>query len=234
MVNGLRYIASFIRLIYPRICAGCQEDLIQGEAFVCLHCQQAMVQTDHISRRDNPMFAMFRPVVPIEQAAAAYYYGSDVIIQRLMHELKYAGNIKLGRHLGVDLGNYLSGQPGWDNVDVLVPVPLHPRRQSVRGFNQSEVLCVGISEVIGMPVISDVLFRKISTPSQTDRSRIERWENVSEAFDLHDQQPLQGKHILLVDDVVTTGSTLLASALALLRIPNIRISIAALAYAGEL
>jgi ComF family protein len=228
------HATSFFRLIFPRICPGCHRDLKKGEALVCLHCQQAMVRTDHASDRENALFGMFRPLVPLELAASLFFYGQGLIIQRLIQEVKYKGNRKLAKFLGEGLGSYLRGKPGWDGPDVLVAVPLHHRRQAKRGFNQSELICEGMATALGIQQVKGILIRTAGTSSQTTHTRTERWENMSRAFRVKESSLLQGRHILLVDDVVTTGATLFACSKVLMGIPGVKLSIATIAFAGEL
>ncbi len=150
--------------------------------------------------------------------------------QRLVHRLKYKGKKEIGITLGKLLGRQLSESPFFRDADLLIPVPLHPAKQKKRGYNQSEVIASGMETAMKADLKADLLFRKVHTATQTRKSRYERWENVKDIFGLREAETLKDKHIILVDDVITTGATLEACAETLLEISGIRISVASLAY----
>jgi ComF family protein len=228
------HVKSFVRLFFPRLCAACSTDLYSGEEYLCLHCRQRLQPTGHFDSPENALYGMLRPLVPVERAASAFFYGNGLIIQSLLHEVKYKRNRQLAAHLGELLGEMIRDSEDWQDIDLVMPVPLHERKRALRGFNQSELAGKGISDMIGVPLDSTSLFRSRKTATQTTLSRTARWDNVSGAFSVRKNAALNGKHILLIDDVITTGSTVLACAQTLLQQYTIRLSIAAVAFSSDL
>ncbi len=155
------------------------------------------------------------------------------MVQRLIHQLKYKGNYEIGVFLGKLCGSKLKDSEYFNTADVIIPVPLHWKKVKKRGYNQSEMFAKGLSKIMGAELNTTVLSRKVHTETQTRKSRQERWKNVSDVFELSAPGQLTGKHILLVDDVITTGATLEASATRLCSIPDVKISIATIATAGK-
>lgn len=149
-----------------------------------------------------------------------------------MHQFKYHGNRELGFYLGQLMGLSLSGSNRFIYVDALLPLPLFESRERKRGFNQAAVLCEGISSVMKIPVLKDVIKRKSFTETQTRKGRMERWKNMEGKFIVSSTAPLLNKHVLLVDDVVTTGATLEACGAEILKVDGVRLSIATLCYAA--
>ena len=153
-------------------------------------------------------------------------------MQRLIHELKYKGNGDAGVFLGQELGKAIKDAPLFQGLDYLIPVPLHPKREKKRGYNQSMMIAQGISEVTSVPIGSEFLVRSVNTATQTHKNKEERWKNVKDIFMLRHGDRLEGKYVLLVDDVLTTGATLEACALKLSTVQGITISCATAACAG--
>jgi ComF family protein len=160
-----------------------------------------------------------------------YFFAKGGKVQHLMHQLKYKGKKEIGVYLGTLLGNELKMSPFYADVGVIIPVPLHPKRKRKRGYNQSEMIARGLAQSLDRPYDIHTIVRTYASETQTKKSRFRRWENVKEIFDLKDYQHLINRHVLLVDDVVTTGATLEACATMLLQIPGIKISVATLACA---
>lgn len=180
---------------------------------------------------DNPVFRKMYGRVPVENATSLFYFDKGNRVQHLMHQLKYRGKTEIGWYLGKLLGNDLHNAEAYQSIDTVIPVPLHVKKFRKRGYNQSEFFARGIAEAMKIDLTTDVLERAENTDTQTGKNRFERWENVKDAFRLRDKVSLKGKHILLVDDVMTTGATLEACALVLMQTPQIRISIATIAFA---
>ncbi|HEX8607121.1 MAG TPA: phosphoribosyltransferase family protein [Pedobacter sp.] len=176
---------------------------------------------------------MFWGRLPLTHATAQYYFTRRSAIQKLMHELKYRGNKELGLYLGRLMGQQLQASNRFRYLDALVPLPLFPAKERKRGFNQAELLCRGISEVTGTPVLTSVVIRTTNTESQTKKNRLERWENMKGRFVLTNKDIIQGKHVLLVDDVVTTGATLEACGKVILDARDTRLSIATLCISSS-
>ena len=179
---------------------------------------------------NNPLEKKFWGRLSLTSAMSELYFSKDSIVQNMIHEFKYRGNKKIGQYFGNMIGRSLLNSNRFD-VDVIVPLPLFIRKEKMRGFNQAEILCDGIAEMIKRPVISKNVIRKFFTESQTRKHRIERWKNVEGIFFVNDKKSLEGKHILLVDDVVTTGATLEACGIEILKVAGTKLSVAALAMA---
>ncbi len=232
--NNSSFIASFIHLFYPRVCHGCGGDLISGENYICIQCRQTLKPSNYTANRENRLYNNMIARIPIVDAMAQFYFTKGGIIQNLLHELKYKGKTDLGIHLGELMGHELFQIDRYNQIDLVFPVPLHEDKKRKRGFNQSELLARGICNVTNMKLESEVLSRNQFTETQTNKTRVERWENVRDAFSVRETNELKGKHVLLIDDVVTTGATLEACVRKLMEIEGVKISIGALAYTDEL
>lgn len=226
----LRVRESLAHLLFPRLCEGCQLPLLFQEEILCLGCAMALPRSGfhHIPLNDAALRLAGR--IPFEWATAFGIFTVEGLLQHLLHRLKYANRPAIGRYLGRQAGWDLSGAAWAKDLSGIVPVPLHPMKERQRGYNQSQVLAEGLSEVLNLPVCGSMLRRTRHTTSQTLKSREQRVENVGAAFAIQ-QQPAPGSHLLLIDDVLTTGATLEAAARPLLRLPDTRLSIMAFALA---
>lgn len=222
---------DLISLFYPRLCAGCNTPLVKGEEVLCLNCLADLPRTNYHLIKDNPVYQIFIGRVNITQATSFCRFDKGGRLQHLLHQLKYKGNREVGHKMGILFGFDLIQNSLYQDIDAIIPVPLHPKKEKKRGFNQSVEICKGFSESMNRPIILGNLVRDIHTDSQTRKGRFERWENVSGIFKVKNGDALSEKHLLLVDDVVTTGSTLEACCEPLLKIPGVRVSIATLASA---
>ncbi len=220
---------AFFTLIYPQTCCACRGVLVGGEVHLCGFCRVAMPRTDFCRQPDNPLVRRFWGRVQLETGTALYYFQKGGRVQQAIHQFKYRGNLKLGVYLGRLLGLSMKKSPHYTDLHLMIPVPLHPAKARSRGFNQSEIICRGLSEVLQIPCRSDLLVRLEETGTQTKKDRFHRWENVSEVFRVTDEEALVNQHVLLVDDVVTTGATLEACAQRLLDVPGVKVWIATLA-----
>lgn len=169
--------------------------------------------------------------VNIEKATTLAYFTNEGLLQHLLHKLKYDGKKEIGTFLGKTLAHDLQQVKWSEKIDAIIPVPLHPKKEATRGFNQAEIIAEGMQEVLNIPVITDVLHRARYTESQTKKTREERLLNMKDAFEVKHREKITGKHLLLIDDVLTTGATLEACAIALSQITNIHISIATIGIA---
>ncbi|GAA4739848.1 hypothetical protein GCM10023229_18910 [Flavisolibacter ginsenosidimutans] len=176
---------------------------------------------------------MFRGRMPVVNATAQYYFSKGSRMQHLMHQLKYKSNKEMGLYLGRLMGYALAETNRFRTVDALVPLPLHPSKEKMRGYNQAMILCQGIADVLGKPVLKDVIIRTSHTESQTKKNRVQRWENMEGRFELVKPAAIEGKHILLVDDVITTGATLEACGSELLEAENVQLSLATLCFSSR-
>jgi ComF family protein len=220
---------DLISLLLPRLCHACGDHLLRNENLICTQCYISIPRTNYHLTADNPVEQLFWGRCLISSAAAFSFYTRGSRIRKLIHKLKYDGLKEIGFELGKIYGLNLKNSGFTDDMDLIIPVPLHKSRQRSRGFNQSEYIARGIAEVTGLPVEINILDRIRSSDTQTKRSRFERWMNVEGIFKVADSEKIDGKHILLVDDVITTGSTLDACASELLKTENVKVSIAALA-----
>lgn len=222
---------DFLSLIFPRICYGCGNHLMRGENILCTECYILIPRSDYHVKEKNPVAELFWGRCKVEKAAAFSYFNRGSRIRRLIHNLKYNGIKEIGYELGKIYGTSLNSSGFLDDIDIIIPVPLHPSKKRIRGFNQSEIICEGMAEACGKPVETSALIRIKSTSTQTKRSRYERWTNVEGIFSVTDPQLIMGKHILLVDDVITTGSTIESCVNELNKTEGVAVSVAALAFA---
>ncbi len=227
------WLNSILNLFYPRVCAACGESLLKNEETVCLKCRYTLPRTGYELYPDNPLAQAFYGRAPIHAVTACYFFAKSGKVQHLIHQLKYKGNKEAGVFLGQQLGESIKDAPLFQGIDVIIPVPLHPKRERKRGYNQALVIAQGISEVTGLPVATKNLLRAVYNETQTRKSAEERYHNVQGIFEVRCAGELKGKHVLLVDDVLTTGATLESCAHQLEGIPGITISIAAAACAGN-
>ena len=219
---------SILHLIFPHLCAGCGTDVITVDHYLCAQCFTLLPQTYFEKHDNNLVEKIFWGRLPVAAATAMYYFTKKSMLQELMHQFKYKGHKELGFYLGRLLGHAIAGTDRFNDVDALIPLPLFTDKERHRGFNQSLVLCEGITDVWQRPILLNAVERKYATETQTKKSRIERWENMQNRFRLTDPAIVANQHLLLIDDVVTTGATLEACAQVLLTGQNTRLSIATL------
>ncbi|MDP4263425.1 MAG: phosphoribosyltransferase family protein [Bacteroidota bacterium] len=232
MISAGEIKNSLLHLVFPHICSGCGTDLISDHTMLCAKCIHDLPETNFERYPNNPVEKKFWGRLPLSAAAAQYYFTGESLIQRLMHQFKYRGNRDLGLQLGRMMGDSL-GRSGRFTIDALIPLPLFASKEKRRGFNQAAVLCEGIAGILGVPVLKDVVRRSQHTDTQTKKGRIDRWLNMEGKFILEQAAGISGKHVMLVDDVITTGATLEACGAELLKAPDIQLSIATLCYASR-
>ena len=223
------WLKSALYLLFPRRCAVCGTALQDGEEVLCFRCNMGMPRTYYHLEKDNEMAKMFWGRIPLERAASYFFYRKGGDYCRILHLLKYEGRKDLGYAMGKMMAAEMKRSGFFDGIDVIVPVPLHPDKQRKRGYNQSECLARGVSEVTGIPVDVSSVVRRVYTQTQTRKSVYERWENVGGIFNVVDKEKFAGKHVLIVDDVLTTGSTSIACAEALTGVEGVRFSVMTLA-----
>ena len=217
-------------VFYPSLCASCTKPLFKGEEVICTQCRFHLPRTGFHLLKGNPVEKHFWGKVPVHAATAYYYFSKGEKVQRMIHGLKYKGRKDIGQMVGKLMGSELS-RSEFAGCDWIIPVPLHQSKMKTRGYNQSDCFAEGLSEGLHVPFSPEFLRRKRSTDTQTRKHRFERFKNVEDVFFVEEKEELYGKHILLVDDVITTGSTLVSCAEALLKIPDLKLSFAAIACA---
>ena len=225
---------DFLSLFLPRPCLACGVHLVRGEEVLCTGCFLDMARTDFHLHRGNLLEQAFWGRCPVEKAAAFSVYNRGSRIRKLIHMLKYSGRKDVGIMLGTLYGSVLAGSGFTEGMDMIIPVPLDPARERRRGYNQSRCIADGLASRCHLQVRSDILFRSGRSDSQTRRGRYERWENVEGLFGVRKPNEITGRHLLLVDDVITTGSTVEACVTALLSADGVKVSVAALAAARKL
>lgn len=223
---------SLLHLAFPHICEGCGSDILDTDHSLCLQCLSALPETNFHWHAANPIEKLFWGRLPVTAATAHYYFTKESMMQHLMHQFKYRKAKELGKYLGSLLGTALAASNRFASVDALIPLPLHASKERKRGFNQATVLCEGIATAVGKPVLKKAVIRTSHTESQTTKNRIERWQNMDGRFEVADAATLKGKHLLLVDDVVTTGATLEACGRTLLSVPDVQLSVATLCFSS--
>lgn len=224
-------IGDFFGLIYPNICYSCGKGLAKGEKHICSFCRYKLPVTNYHLQRDNPVEKMFWGRVELRAAASLYFFRKGNRVQRLIHQLKYKGKKGIGETLGQFMGNTLPSSPEFQCIDTVIPVPLHPAKKLKRGYNQCDPIAEAAADGLNAEVQIQNLFRNIKSKTQTKKSRYKRWQNVEGIFQLRKPELIENKTILLIDDVITTGSTLEACTQALTKIPGTQVCIATVACA---
>lgn len=220
-------------LFFPRNCLICGNRLSRGEEMLCFSCLAGLPRTGLHKVKDNLVERNFWGKFPIERGTSFLYYAKGGDVRQLLYELKYHGNSEVGEVMGRIVAAELLPFGFFEGIDFMLPVPLHKRKKRQRGYNQSECLCKGISAVTGIPVRTELIVRNRYTETQTHKGQYERWENVQNLFACPAPEVFENKHVLLVDDVLTTGATIVSCADALANISGLRISVLTLALAGE-
>lgn len=222
-------IQNLLNLFFPKSCAGCESFLLSYEKVICTQCRHEIPLTNHHQIEDNEIFQKFYGRIPLEFGAALFYFHKKGIVQEMIHKLKYKGQEEIGEIIGNWYGEILKDSEQLKDIDYIIPVPLHKKRLHQRGYNQVEKFGKALSFTLEIPYEDTLLFRKRYTKTQTKKDLLGRADMISTVFDVNHSKNYEGKHFVLVDDVMTTGSTLEACSRALLKIPNARISVVCMA-----
>lgn len=224
-----QYLQGFFSIIYPPTCAACGNVLYYNENVLCFKCYIELPRTSFHSDPDNEVARLLWGRIPFKNATSFIYFDKESRYRNILHELKYKGQqqvgLEMGRFFGLELRETLFAK-----ADLIIPVPLHISKYRKRGYNQSTLIANGISEVLKIPVRTDLLLRRSNTKTQTHKSRFDRWINVQDTFHIQQTPVLENKYVLLIDDVITTGATMEACANALLSVTGVTLSIASLAF----
>lgn len=225
------WLSDFVSLIYPRICACCGNSLWKHEKVICHACAFRLPRTQFHLEHENPVHQVFYGRVRVESAASYLLFNKGNKVQRLIHHLKYKGRKDVGVWLGEAYGRELNRSPFFQGIDLIIPVPLHKKKLMQRGYNQSDQFACGLSKMMKVPVENKLLVRTKATSTQTRKGRYDRWRNVEDLFSLVRPERLNGLHVLLVDDVITTGATLESCIITLQSVPGVKVSVATIATA---
>jgi len=226
-------LTDFIALIYPRNCIACGNSLYQHEEQVCNYCYLNLPKSNFHKQDKNSVATLFYGRVPLIFASSFYLFHKKGSVQKILHAIKYKGNKELAQLIGEWYAQDLKENSLLQNASAIIPVPLHPKKLKQRGYNQSEEFAIGIAKGLGILVDTTTLQRAQFTSTQTKKSKYERWENVEDVFELHQPENLINKHVIVVDDVITTGATIEACCQTLLQVEGIKLSVLSIAYADK-
>jgi ComF family protein len=226
-------MSGVLHLFYPHICISCGSDLIASKEQICAACFNQLPHTQHVNIENNTVEKILLGRLTIKAAYSEFYFAKGQIIQQLIHELKYNNNEKIGYFLGEIMGNTIAKSNRFNNIDYIIPLPMFLDKEKSRGYNQAKLIADGISSIIKVPLLENVVYRNRATSTQTKKHRAERWENVYDSFEVTNYAILNGRNVLLVDDVITTGATLEACGKAILTGSQANLFIATLAIAAD-
>ena len=222
-------INHLINLFFPKSCAGCHAFLLTDEMVICTKCRHEIPLTNHHKIEQNEVVQKFYGRIPLEFGASLFYFHKKGIVQEMMHKLKYKGQEEIGETIGNWYAEELKNSYQIKSIDYIIPVPLHKKRLRERGYNQVAGFGKALSDNLSIPYDDTILQRKLYTKTQTKKNLLGRIDVIDNVFDVSFSENHHGKHFLLIDDVITTGSTLEACSRALLKIPDTKISIVCMA-----
>ena len=221
------FLSSLLNLVFPKLCVCCGGSLMEGEENICLTCLYSLPRLAKQDYTDNRIMDLFLGRVKLEKAFSWCMFEKQTSVQNILHHIKYKDKDYLARQMGEIMAREMPDF--FADIDAIVPVPLHKKKQKIRGYNQSEAIACGVQKVVGLPIFSKLLTRTRFSETQTHKNKEERWKNTQGLFSLEPNEGFEGKHILLIDDVLTTGSTAIACLEELQKIPNVKLSFLSLA-----
>jgi ComF family protein len=224
-------LQGFVSLLYPNSCSGCYEELVGNEKHICTSCLEAFPKTHFHEYGMNEVAKKLYGRMLFQRASALFYFNKNSVLQEVLHAVKYRQDKELGIHLGRLMARQLVKTKWLDQLDALIPIPLSEKKLKQRGYNQSDLLAQGIQEELGLVIWNRAVERSRHTETQTHKSIQQRHENVQDAFQVTKESTLANKHVLLIDDVLTTGATIISCAREILRAPGAEVSVLTLAYA---
>jgi ComF family protein len=228
------FFSDFIQLFAPKICPLCSSLLHEKSYSICFVCSNNLPFTElHLQPYNNNLVKIFWGRVHIEAAASFLFFQKGLKAQKILHLLKYKNKPEIGTEIGRKYGDILKNTRPFNTADLIIPVPLHKKKLKKRGYNQSEMFAKGLSESMNIPIDTHSLQRIEFTETQTKKSRLLRWENVKEKFSLSHSEQIANKHVVIVDDVITTGATIESCIQELSKAENVKISIIAIACAVQ-
>jgi competence protein ComFC len=226
----MKLLKDFFYLFYPNICANCNVQLLQNEKVICTFCRHDLPLTNFQSYTINKVSRIFSGRITIEKAYSLLFLRKQGITKNLIHDLKYKGNEEVGVFFGNWIGEIVAKNKEFSTVDFIVPVPIHAKKKKIRGYNQVTKFGECLSMHLKVPLNEAILIRQSATKTQTLKSRFERFNDLESKFSAKNTSIFKEKHILIIDDVITTGATLEACAQELLKTPGIKISILTMSY----
>jgi len=226
-----QYLQNFSELLYPKLCGGCGNHLYENEEVVCVYCRASLPLSGECDFENNASEKLFWGKVPITAAASFLFFQKKSSTQHLLHQLKYQQKEIIGEWLGEQFAYSLQSKGRFAAVEIIIPVPLHPSRIKFRGFNQCDAIARGMASVLQIPIANGILIRSVATQSQTKKNRFQRFENMNSVFSLAQASAIKGKNILLLDDVLTTGATLVSAAQVLQQAGSNKLFVGAIAKA---
>ncbi|MEX1381867.1 ComF family protein [Lutibacter sp.] len=226
----MNFLKDIFTIFYPDICLCCKDQLTTNEQLICIDCRHDLPVTNFTNEADNIVEKIFYGRVPVQEATSLLYFLKKGKVQELMHQLKYKSQQKVGTFIGDWLGEIILNSKRFKTIDCIIPVPLHKTKQHLRGYNQVSTFGKSLSQKLEIPFYEDILLKTSATKTQTKKLRLDRWKNSEHQFILQKTNTLKNKHILLIDDIITTGATLEACINAFETNKNIKISIATMAY----
>ena len=225
------YLQNFSELLYPKLCGGCGNHLYENEEVVCVYCRASLPLSGECDFENNASEKLFWGKVSITAAASFLFFQKKSSTQHLLHQLKYQQKENIGEWLGEQFAYSLQSKGRFAAVEIIIPIPLHPSRIKFRGYNQCDAIARGMASVLQIPIVNGVLIRSVATQSQTKKNRFQRFENMNSVFSVSQASAIKGKNILLLDDVLTTGATLISAAQVLQQAGSNKLFVGAIAKA---